>query len=118
VARFEDETRDSLFDYPNRSVIQFTDFIQSLKETEGMDSSIDENELNERLTLYFDHSDLIRQVEKANSQFENDFEDVSAHLRATWVDTIADKYDFENSGWKTPTSGGAEYQKIFPAYWD
>lgn len=118
VDRFEAGIQDSIFEYPNRSVIQFTDFIQSLKETEGMDSSIDEDELNERLTLYFEHSDLIRQVEKANSQFESDFEEVSTYLKTNWVDKIATKYDFENSGWKTSTPNRAEYQKIFPAYWD
>lgn len=57
-----------------RSVIQFTDFIQSLKETESMDTSIDEDELTDRLNLYFEYSDLIQQVEQANSQFESDFD--------------------------------------------
>ena len=115
--RFETGTQRSLFEYPNRSVIQFTDFIQSLKETEGMDSSIDEEELTERLTLYFDYSDLIQQVEQANSQFESDFDDVSAYLKTTWVDKLTDKYDFEQSGWQTTTSSRAEYQKIYPGYW-
>lgn len=114
---FEAGTQASLFDYPNRSVIQFTDFIQSLKETEGMDSSIDEDELNERLNVYFDHSDLIHQVEQANSQFESDFEDVSTYLKTTWVDKLTRKCDFEHSGWQTSTSSRAEYQKIYPAYW-
>lgn len=118
VQRFEDGTRDSLFEYPNRSVIQFTDFIQSLKETEGMDSSINEDELNERLTLYFEHSDLIQQVERANSQFESDFEDISTYLKDNWVDEINKKYDFETSGWKTSTSTNAKWQGILPEYWD
>jgi len=118
VERFEGGIQDTLYEYPNRSVIQFTDFIHSLKETEGMDSSIDEDELNERLTLYFDHSDLIRQVEKANSQFESDFEDVSSYLKTNWVDKVVNKYDFENSGWTTSAQSRAEYQKIFPTYWD
>lgn len=74
VHSFEAGTQDSLFEYPNRSVIQFTDFIQSLKETENMDSSIEEDELNERLELYFEYSDLIKQNEQANSQFESDFD--------------------------------------------
>ena len=117
VSHLEAETQDSLFQYPNRSVIQFTDFMQSLKETEGMDSSIDEDELTERLNLYFDYRDLIQQVEKANSQFESDFEDVSAYLQDHWVDKVIGKYDFETSGWRTSDSGQAEYQKIFPGYW-
>lgn len=118
VDSFEDEIRETLFEYPNRSVIQFTDFMRSLKETEDMDSSTDEDELTERLTLYFEHSDLIQQVEKANSQFESDFEDVSTHLQTNWVDTVVDRYDFEGSGWTTSTSSNAEYQKIFPEYWN
>lgn len=118
LERFEAQTGDSLFECPNRSVVQFTDFIQSLKETEGMDSSIDEDELNERLTLYFDHRDLIQQIQKANSQFESDFEDVSTYLTANWEDKVATKYDFETSGWETSAQGNAEYQKIFPAYWN
>lgn len=118
VNSFENEIQDSLFEYPNRSVIQFTDFIQSLKETEGMDSSINKDELNERLNLYFEHSDLIQEVEKANSQFESDFEDISTYLKNNWVGKVVSKYDFETSGWKTSTPSRAEYQKIFPKYWD
>jgi hypothetical protein len=117
VEKFEREIQDTLFEYPNRSVIQFTDFIQSLKETENMNSPIDEDELNERLNLYFEHSDLIRQVEKANSQFESDFEDVSTHLKNNWVSEISKRYDFETSSWKTSTGSRAEYQKILPEYW-
>ncbi len=115
---FEAGTQASLFEYPNRSVIQFTDFIQSLKETEGMDSSIDEEELNERLNVYFEHSDLIQQVEQANSQFESDFDDVSTYLQDNWVDKLVSKYNVEGSGWTTSVSSNAEYQKLFPAYWD
>lgn len=117
VETFEAGTQSSLFEYPNRSVIQFTDFIQSLKETEGMDSAIDENELNERLNLYFEHSDLIRQVEQANSQFESDFDDVSTYLQDNWVDKVVSKYDVEESGWKLSVSSNVEYQKLFPKYW-
>ncbi|MFC6752938.1 PD-(D/E)XK nuclease family protein [Halorubrum tibetense] len=115
---FESGTQASLFEYPNRSVIQFTDFIQSLKETEGMDSAIDEDELNERLNVYFEHSDLIQQVERANSQFESDFDDVTTYLQNNWVDKIVNKYDVEKSGWNTSVSSNAEYQKLFPEYWD
>lgn len=115
---FEAGTQASLFEYPNRSVIQFTDFIQSLKETEGMDSAIDEDELNERLNVYFEHSDLIQQVEQANSQFESDFDDVSTYLQDNWVDKLVSKYNIEKSGWTTSVSSNPEYQKLFPAYWD
>ena len=118
VESFEAETQDSLFEYPNRSVIQFTDFIQSLKETENMDSPIEEDELNERLTLYFEHSDLIQEVERAKSQFESDFEDVSTYLRDNWEAQLKKKYDFENSVWHTSSSSNAKWQKVLPTYWD
>ena len=118
VERFEAEIRDSLFEYPNRSVIQFTDFIRSLKETEGMDSKIDEDELNERLNLFFEHDRLIRQVEKANSQFESDFEDLSTYLTDNWESEIIEKYDFEDSGWTTSPSSNPKWQGILPEYWD
>ncbi|UTF55246.1 PD-(D/E)XK nuclease family protein [Natronosalvus rutilus] len=118
VERFEVEIRDSLFEYPNRSVIQFTDFIRSLKETEGMDSEIDEDELNERLNLYFEHDRLIRQVEKANSQFESDFENVSTYLKNSWESEIIEKYHFDESGWKASPSSNPKWQGILPAYWD
>lgn len=116
VGSFERKTRESLFEYPNRSVIQFTDFIQSLKETENMDSSIDEDELNERLNLYFEHSELIQQVENANSQFESDFEDLSTYLKDNWESKIIDKYDFEDSGWKTSLASNPKWQGILPEY--
>ncbi|MFC6718929.1 PD-(D/E)XK nuclease family protein [Natrialbaceae archaeon GCM10025810] len=118
VESFEEGIQDSLFEYPNRSVIQFTDFIQSLKETEDMDSPIEEDELNERLHLYFEHSDLIQQIERANSQFESDFEDVSTYLKDNWVNKLNKKYDFVASGWKTSSASDPKWQKILPAYWD
>lgn len=118
VGNFERNTRESLFEYPNRSVIQFTDFIQSLKETENMDSGIDEDALNERLNLYFEHSELIQQVEKANSQFESDFEDLSKYLTDNWESKIIDKYDFEESAWKTSLSSNPKWQGILPEYWE
>lgn len=118
VESFETKIQDAIFDYPNRSVIQFTDFIQSVKETENMDSSIDEDELNERLNLYFEHRKLIQQVEKANSQFESDFEDLSTYLKDNWESKLLQKYDFENSGWKTSPSSNAKWQGILPEYWD
>lgn len=117
VEHFEAEIQDAIFDYPNRSVIQFTDFIQSLKKTENMDSTIDEDELNERLTVYFEHRDLIQQVEKANSQFERDFEELSTYLTDNWEDTLAQKYDFQTAGWTTSPSSNAKWQGILPEYW-
>ncbi|WP_142860593.1 PD-(D/E)XK nuclease family protein [Salinigranum halophilum] len=117
VERFEAELGDSLFEYPNRSVVQFTDFIRSVKETEGMDSPIDEDELNERLDLYFEHDRLIRQVEKANSQFESDFEDLSTYLKDNWESEVAATYDFEESGWRTSPSRNPKWQGILPEYW-
>ena len=34
------------------------------------------------------------------------------------MDKVATKYDFETFGWETSAHGRAEYQKIFPAYWN
>lgn len=118
VESFEAEIGDSLFEYPTRSVIQFTDFIRSLKKTEGMTSEINEDELNERLNLYFEHDRLIRQVEQANSQFESDFKDLSTYLKDNWESEVAEKYDFEDSGWKTSPSSNPKWQGILPEYWD
>lgn len=118
VERFETEIQSSIFDYPHRSVIQFTDFIQSVKETEGMDSSIEEDELTERLNLYFEHRELIQQIENANSQFESDFENLSTYLRDNWENEIIKKYEFEDYGWKTSPSSNPKYQGILPEYWD
>lgn len=114
---FDRSLRGSFFDYPNRSVIQFSDFIQSLKETEHMDSPINADELNERLNVYFHHRELIQEVEKANSQFESDFEELSTFLQDHWVDHLTKKYDFEHSGWKTTTSTNPKFQGIQPDYW-
>jgi hypothetical protein len=113
-----DRREGSLFDYPHRSVVQFTDFIQSLKETEHMDSPFDESQLSERLDLYFEYSDLIEQVEKANSQFESDFEDLSKYLRSNWEARLRESYDFEESGWLTSPSSNAKWQGLLPAHWD
>lgn len=118
VGSFEAEIQDSLFEYPNRSVIQLTDFIRSLKETEGMSSEIDEDVLNERLNLYFEHDSLIQQIKEANSQFESDFEDLSTHLENNWESEIDERYNFEDSGWKTSLSSSTKFQGILPEYWN
>jgi len=117
VATF-DRQQSSLFDYPHRSVVQLTDFIQSLKETENMDSTFDESQLSKRLNLYFEYSDLIEQVEKANSQFESDFEDLSEYLRSNWEDRLHESYDLEGSGWFASRSSNPKWQGLLPTYWD
>jgi len=118
VETFDRQLQGSLFNYPHRSVVQLTDFIQSLKDTEHMDSPIDESQLSERLDLYFEYSDLIEQVEKANSQFESDFEDLSKYLRSNWETRLRDSYDFEASGWLASPSSNPKWQGLLPAYWD
>ena len=117
VNHFEEVSQQSMFNFPNRSVIQLTDFIQALKTTENMDSSIDEGELNERLNLYFEYKDLIQEVQQANSQFETDFEDLSTYLRDNWEQKLLNKYDFEGSGWQTSVSSNPKWQKIRPQSW-
>jgi hypothetical protein len=118
VRTFDRQLQGSLFDYPHRSVVQLTDFIQSLKETEHMDSPFDESQLSERLNLYFEYSDRIEQVEKANSQFENDFEDLSKYLRSNWEARLRESYDFEASRWLASPSSNPKWQGLLPAYWD
>ena len=115
---FDRRLKGSLFQYPNRSVIQFTDFIQSLQETENMDSPNEEDELTERLALYFDYDDVIHQVEQAHRQFENDFDDVSNYLTARWGDTLRDRFDFSEPGWKIRANDSPKWQGLMPEYWD
>jgi hypothetical protein len=115
---FEHRLQGSLFQYPNRSVIQFTDFIQSLQETENMDSPLEEDELTERLKLYFEYDDVIQQVEQAHRQFENDFDDVSNYLTARWADKIRDRFDVAGSGWKIRSNASPKWQGLMPEYWD
>ncbi|QSW97658.1 PD-(D/E)XK nuclease family protein [Haloterrigena alkaliphila] len=115
---FEHRLQGSLFQYPNRSVIQFTDFIQSLQETENMDSPFKEDELTERLKLYFEYDDVIQQVEQAHRQFENDFDDVSKYLTAQWADKIRDRFRVTGSGWKIRSNDSPKWQGLMPEYWD
>lgn len=115
---FEHRLQGTLFQYPNRSVIQFTDFIQSLRETENMDSPLEEDELTERLELYFEYDDIIRQVEQAQRQFENDFDDVSNYLTARWTDEIRDRFSVAGSGWKIRSNDSPKWQGLMPEYWN
>lgn len=115
---FDHQLQGSLFQYPNRSVIQFTDFIQSLQETENMNSPLEEDELTERLKLYFEYDDIIQQVEQANRQFENDFDDVSSYLTARWGHKIRDRFDLAGSGWKIRSNDSPKWQGLMPEYWD
>lgn len=117
VEALEAETESSFFEYPNRSVVQLTDFIRSLKETENMTSSIDEREIERRLKLYYEHSDLIQKVEEANSRFENDFDDLGSHLQDSWVERVRDRYDVEGSGWRLRTPSNPKWQGLRPEHW-
>ncbi len=115
---FDNRLQGSLFQYPNRSVIQLTDFIQSLQETENMDSPLEEDELTQRLKIYFEYDDVIQQVEQAQRQFENDFDDLSNHLTARWSDKIRDRFDISGSGWKIRSNDSPKWQGLMPEYWD
>ncbi|MFB6360700.1 MAG: PD-(D/E)XK nuclease family protein [Halobacteriales archaeon] len=114
---FDQRLQAKLFQYPTRSTIQFTDFIQSLQETENMHST-EEDELTERLKLYFEYDDVIRRVEQAHSQFENDFDDVSSYLTNRWADKIREQYDIAGSGWKIRSNDSPKWQGLMPVYWD
>lgn len=113
---FDHRLQGSLFQYPNRSVIQFTDFIQSLQETENMDSP-QEDELTKRLKLYFEYDDVIKQVEQAHREFESDFDDVSNYLTTQWADTIQNRFDIDGSGWKIRSNDSPKWQGLRPDYW-
>lgn len=115
---FEERLEGSLFQYPTRSVIQFTDFITSLQETENMTTPLDEDELTDRLKLYFEYDDVIDQVEQAQRQFETDFDDLSTHLTTHWQDTVHDHFDLAESGWVIRDSDSAKWQGLRPDYWE
>ena len=57
-------------------------------------------------------------LQRFNTAFESDFDDVSTYLQDNWVDKLVSKYNIEKSGWTTSVSSNPEYQKLFPAYWD
>lgn len=82
-----------------------------------MDPSFNKDNINKRLDLYFEYSDLIEEVEKANSQFEADFDELSDYLIQSWEERIQQQYDFEDSGWTTSSSSNPKWQKIYPDYW-
>jgi hypothetical protein len=82
-----------------------------------MDSP-EEDELTERLKLYFEYDDVIQQVEQAHRQFENDFDDVSNYLTARWADKIRDRFDMTESGWKIRSNDSPKWQGLMPEYWD
>jgi hypothetical protein len=83
-----------------------------------MTSPIDEDELTERLKLYFEYDDVIQQVEQAHRQFENDFDDVSNHLTTRWADEIRDRFDLGESGWKIRSNDSPKWQGLMPEHWD
>jgi hypothetical protein len=83
-----------------------------------MDSPLEEDELTERLKLYFEYDDVIQQVEQAHRQFENDFDDVSNYLTARWADKIREQFDVAGSGWKIRSNHSPKWQGLMPEYWD
>jgi len=122
VQTFEDKIEKGMFDYPHRSVIQFLDFLRSLKEVENMEDEAKKRDLeqvSERLKLYFEQKDLIEKVEEANRQFQQDFEELADHLHETWEDKLKKIYDFTYSDWSTRQANQKfrEYDKVYPNYW-
>lgn len=83
-----------------------------------MDSPLDEDELTERLELYFEYDDVIQQVEQAHRQFENDFDDVSNYLTGRWAEKVRDRFDVAGSGWKIRANDSPNWQGVMPEYWD
>jgi len=119
VKAFEEKIEKGVFDYPHRSVVQFLDFLRSLKEMENMGDESKEKELElieDRLDLYFNQKELIEKVEEANRQFQQDFEELSQHLHETWEDRLDKIYDFSGSDWITIPSR-RKYENILPKYW-
>ena len=123
VNAFKNRLDRGMFDYPHRSVIQFLDFLRSLKDVENMGDESKKKELelvSDRLRLYFEQKELIEKVEEANRQFQQDFNELSEHLHETWESKIKEIYDFSGSRWETsPSSGkyGYRYENIRPKYW-
>ncbi len=119
VRAFEKKIEKGIFDYPHRSVVQFLDFLRSLKEVENMGDESKEKELElieERLKLYFGQKELIEKVEEANRQFQQDFDELSQHIHETWEDRLDEIYDFSSSDWITIPSR-RKYENILPKYW-
>ncbi len=119
VRTFENKIEKGVFDYPHRSVVQFLDFLRSLKEVENMGDESKEKELElieKRLKLYFGQKELIEKVEEANRQFQQDFDELSQHIHETWEDRLDEIYDFSGSDWITSPSR-PEYEGILPKYW-
>ncbi len=119
VRVFENKIEKGVFDYPHRSVVQFLDFLRSLKEVENMGDESKEKELElieKRLKLYFGQKELIEKVEEANRQFQQDFDELSQHIHETWEDRLDQIYDFSGSDWLTIPSR-PKYENILPQHW-
>ena len=122
VRVFENKIEKGVFDYPHRSVVQFLDFLRSLKEVENMGDESKKRELElieKRLKLYFGQKELIEKVEEANRQFQQDFDELAEHLYKRWEDKLYEIYDFSRSGWTTRQANQRfrEYDKLYPEYW-
>ena len=119
VRVFENKIEKGVFDYPHRSVVQFLDFLRSLKEVENMGDESKKRELElieERLKLYFGQKELIEKVEEANRQFQQDFDELSQYIHETWEGRLEEIYDLSGSDWIT-TASRPEYDGILPKYW-
>jgi len=122
VNAFKNKLDRGMFDYPHRSVIQFLDFLRSLKDVENMGDEKEKRDLelvNERLNLYFEQKELIEKFEEANRQFQQDFNELADQLHSRWEDRLQDIYDFTRSGWTTRQASQRfrEYDKLYPKYW-
>lgn len=85
VKEFEPLLVDNRGKYPARSIAQFTDFIDTIKQVIGMAEDTYESTQVEKLKLYFEHEDSIRDVEQA-------VESVWESVRDSWADTFLHEY--------------------------
>lgn len=90
VKEFEPLLVDNRGKYPARSIAQFADFIDTIKQVIEMAEDTYESTQVEKLKLYFEHENAIRDVEQA-------VESVWESVRDSWADTFL--RDFTPSEW-------------------
>ncbi len=94
VGLFSEELTPELMGYPTRSVVQFTDFVHSLREVEEMGTNEAEKNAQEDLVnLYLEKRNIIQKVEEAKGEMDSVMSDYLERLFENWEEELINHLD-------------------------
>jgi len=126
VNKFENDLSTRMLGLPHRSVVQFSDFIDSLKGEEQMSNSSEEEEkkeTNEILKLYLENKNLLdKNLPNLKGKIDGTKENFINRIQENWAKEIGyffgiPEYDGDSEGSEWCVNPGEKWGRIQPKYW-